>query len=289
MHKPPSLIFLLSLLIPTATLTAQVVNPADKQRPPEDRQGEPVVVEGRRTRVSDLREEDRVGSYQQPEWTTRRLFTETRLYVRPEGSCEFEFWVQPEIDSNGKTETKTQVEFEFGLPNRFQLDLYLVAHQDGNQGTMQFDEQKVEVRWALADWDKIWGNPTLYLEWAAKSEAPDGIEAKLLFGGEISEGWHWGSNLVFETETGGARENVYEITGGVSHTMIDEKWSLGAEVKGALADVAADRGNYTEELLLGPTMQYRLRPNCHFDFSALAGLTDDSPDAKFTLLFGWEF
>lgn len=276
-------------------VAAQVVNPADKQRPPAEQQepdtartqeGEPVVVEGRA--VSSLREEDRVGSYGQPEWSTRRLFTETRVYVRPEGQVEFEYWMQPEF-KDGETETENQYEFEFGLPHRFQLDLYLVSHQDGNQGAMQFDEQKVEVRWAFADWDEIWGNPTAYLEWAAKNEDPDAVEAKLLFGGEVCEGWHWGSNLVFEHETGGAQENAYEITGGISHTIVDRKFSAGAEVKAAIADVAGNRGHYSDEVLLGPTMQYRPLPNAHLDIAALAGLTNDSPDAKLTILFGWEF
>lgn len=277
------------LVLLTATVAAQVVNPADKQRPPAPQlrqEGTPVVVQGRP--VSNLREEDRVGTYGQPEWSTRRLFAETRVYVRPEGQAEFEFWVQPEF-KDGKTETRNQYEFEFGLPYRFQLDLYLVAHQDGNQGPMVFDEQKVEVRWAFANWDEIWGNPTAYIEWAAKDNAPDGLEAKLLFGGEISEGWHWGTNLVFETETGGQRERNYEITGGLSRTIVDQKFSFGAEVKAGFADVKTDRGDFADAILLGPTLQFRPLPNAHVDVAALVGLTDDSPDAKLTFLFGWQF
>jgi hypothetical protein len=277
----------LAAVLCAASLAAQVVNPADKQGPPgQPPQGEPVVVE--RRAVSDLREEDRVGSYGQPEWATRRLFTETRVYVRPEGQVDFEYWLQPEF-KDGNTETQQQFEFEFGLPHRFQIDLYLVSHQDGNEGAMEFDQTKFEVRWALADWDEIWGNPTLYLEWAANNDEPDAVEAKLLLGGEVSEGWHWGTNLVYEVETGGARENNYEITGGLSYTVVDQKFAVGAEVKAAMADVAADRGNFAEEVLLGPTMRYRPMPNAHFDVAVLAGLTSDSPDAKVTFVFGWEF
>ncbi|MFO1053011.1 MAG: transporter [Planctomycetota bacterium] len=267
-----------------------VVNPADKQRrptTPPGEQGTPVVVEGRQ--VSNLREEDRIGSYQQPEWTSHRRFMETRVYVRPEGQADFEYWLIPEIDDKGHTETKQQYEFEFGLPNRFQFDLYLVSHQQGNTGPMEFDETKFEVRYALADWDEIWGNPTLYLEWAAKNDAPDGIEGKLLLGGEISEGWHWGANLVYEAETGGARERNVELTAGVSYTAIDSKLSIGAETKYALTDDKTDRGDYANEFLLGPSVQYRPMPNTHLDLAALAGLNNDSPDAKFIFVFGWEF
>ncbi|MGE3171941.1 MAG: hypothetical protein AB7O97_04895 [Planctomycetota bacterium] len=274
-------------LIPSAT--AQVVNPADKQvPPPQDQRHQPVVVEGRR--VSDLREEDRIGSYQQPEWTSHRRFAETRVYVRPEGQVEFEYWLIPEIpDGGGPTETKTQYEFEFGLPGRFQLDLYLVSHQDGNEGSSGFDEQKLEVRHAFADWDEIWGNPTAYLEWSARDQAPDHVEAKLLFGGEIDTSWHWGANLVYEQETGGLRESGYQVTGGVSKTILDQRLSVGGEVKVGLIDDESDRGNFAEEVLVGPSVQFRPTPNSHIDVAPLVGLTDDSPDAKITILFGWEF
>lgn len=273
-----------------ATLAAQIVNPADAQRPPTGAvpQNPPVVVEG--TRVSDLREEDRIGSYGQPEWTSHRRFAETRVYVRPEGTAEFEYWLVPEVPRHGApTETKTQYEFEFGLPLRFQFDLYLVAHEEGNDGPMGIDEQKFEVRHALADWGRIWGNPTLYLEWAAVNEAPDHVEGKLLLGDELGPGWHWGANLVLEHETGGEQENSYELTGGISKTLVDKRFSVGAELKTAWIDVKGDRGDYDEEVLLGPSVQFRPLPNAHMDFAPLFGCTEDSPELQFTFVFGWEF
>lgn len=166
---------------------------------------------------------------------------------------------------------------------------FLRWHQDDDQGAKGFDEQKVEMLWAFGDWDERWGDPTAHIEGAAKNGAPDAVEAKLLLGGEVSEGWHRGANLVFERETAGDLETNYEVTGGLSHTIVDQKFSLGAEVKAAMADVQSDRGNFSEELLLGPTLQYRPMPRAHVDVAALAGLTDDSPDAKLTFLFGWEF
>lgn len=272
-------------------LIAQVVNPATKQQPPDKQepvQGRPLVVEGRR--VSEWTEENRVGPYGQPEWTTHRRFTETRVYVRPEGSVEFEYWLIPEIPPDGgPTETESQFELEFGLPHRLQLDLYMVGHEDGNDGEFSIDEQKVELRWAFADWDEIWGNPTAYIEWVGRSNEPDKVEAKLLFGGEIAPRWHWGTNLVFEHETGSFHENGYEVTGGLSYTILDRKASAGLETKLALTDDNRDRGDFTTELLLGPSIQIRPLPKAHIDIAALAGLTNDSPDMKFFIVFGWEF
>jgi len=279
------------VLFAAAPLAAQIVNPATQQpqgqNPPQG-EGQPLRIEGRQ--VSELREEDRVGSYGQPEWTTVRRFPETRVYVRPENTFGFEYWLLPEIAHGGKsTTTATQYEFEVGLPGRVQIDWYIVSHEQGNQGPMQFDEQKFEGRYALADWDVIWGNPTVYLEWSAENNAADHVETKLLLGGEICPSWHWGSNLVFEHETGGAQTNSYEWTGGVSKTLADQRFSAGAEFKMAFADQQGDRGLHDMELLIGPSLQYRPVPRAHMDLAPLFGVNADSPQVKFYFVFGWEF
>src|SRR5262245_50302095 len=155
MREAPRLWLLIAWLGSGSLLEAQVNNPADKaksgaqSRPQAPVEQEPrllsferpaILVEGRQ--ASELREEDRVGPYGQPRWTTKRRFGETRTYVIPEGQAEFEYWLIPEFQKHGDpTETKTQYELEFGLPARFQLDFYVVSHQEGNEGPMEFDEQ----------------------------------------------------------------------------------------------------------------------------------------------------
>ncbi len=78
--------------------------------------------------------EDRIGSYGQPRWTATRRFPNTRVYVIPEGKVEFEYWVRPTFENDGNTETRTLYELEFGLPYRFQLDLYLRSDQGRDTG-----------------------------------------------------------------------------------------------------------------------------------------------------------
>lgn len=269
---------------------AQIVNPADKQRPPEE-EGGSTIVTGTRVEVSDFREEDRVGPYGQPEWTKFRRFPTTRVYVQPAGHIGFEYWMRPRFPEHGPTTIETQYEVEFGLPYRFQLDLYLVRHQNGDGDTPDggVDEQKIELRWALADWDVLWGNPTLYFEVANRDNEADGIEAKLLFGGEMSPGWHWGTNLVFERQLGDALENVYEITAGVSHTLDDQRFSLGGELKAALVNEHADRDEFEEELYLGPSLQWRPSAKMHLDLATLVGIGADSQEAQAYFVIGYEF
>jgi hypothetical protein len=279
--------FLLALLAP-APLFAQAVNPADVQRAVDEGQVSTTTVTAKR--VSEYREEDLIGPYEQPEWTAVRRFPTTRVYVRPPGTFEFEYWKRVAFPSKtGPAEVVTQYEFEMGLPGRFQIDTYIVSNQTGNGGDSTFNGEMFEVRWAFADWGKIWGNPTLYLELATQDQTPDTIEAKLLLGGDLSPGWHWGTNLVFEHETGGDLTNEHEITAGVSRVLKDERLSLGGELKASLTNTHEDRSDFTKELLIGPSLQYRPTRNVHIDLATMVGIGPDSPDAEAFLVLGYEF
>src|SRR5256885_9936237 len=70
----------------------------------------PVNVVGQKP--SDLREEDRVGSYGQPRWTATRRVPNTRGYVVPEGKLETELRVIPRFLKNGQTNGRYLAEIE---------------------------------------------------------------------------------------------------------------------------------------------------------------------------------
>jgi len=287
----------LSFCIPNSF--SQVVNPADKQKSSSSESNSPdqrlptwqmpaIDVYGE----APLREEDRIGDYAQPRWTAHRRFGETRVYVVPKGMVEFEYWLIPEKAKNGPTNWASQYEVEFGLPGRVQLDLYAVAHKTGNHDELKMDEQKVEVRYAFADWNKIPLNPTLYLEWKQESNAADHAEVKLLFGGQISPGLHWGSNLVWDHETGGAIETSNEWTTGLSYTLADTKFALGMETQLALVNDRISpgvRSPFSKQFLIGPSIQFRPLPQMHLDFAPLFGATKDASQSKTFVVLGWEF
>lgn len=277
---------------------AQVVNPATQHPPTTAATQEPrtghswelpeTVVVGDRDPY--YREEDRIGDYGQPRWTARRLFPTTRIYVRPAGQFQFEHWTRVKVPrDSGKSTVENQYELEVGLGHRLQLDLYFVTEKGGREGEIDTTEQKYELRYALADWGEIWLNPTLYLEYVERSAQHDKVEGKLLLGEELARGWHFGSNLVFEHELGGELENEYGLTLGIAHTVMDEKLAVGAELKAALVDVHADRGDYTKELEIGPSIQYRPVPAMHIDFAPLVGIGGESRALDIFLVLGWEF
>ena len=177
---------------------------------------------------------------------------------------------------------------EFGLPHRFQLDVYYRTDQSGTNGV--FISEQLELRYALADWGVIPGNPTLYLEWIRhdRAEEPDQIEPKLLLGGELCPRWHWGVNFVGEFQTGGELEREYSIRSGLSYSALDYKLAVGAECQASFTDIKTDRGNFEKSVVLGPSFQYRPSPQMTMNFAPLFGVTDESPDCQMWFNLGWE-
>ena len=138
-----------------------------------------------------LQDEQFVGPYQQPEWTTERRFPATRVYLQQmPWDTGFEQWVRLRRFRDGTMQTRMQEEVEIGLPHRFQVDLYETWAVDQDRRVTQ-DEYSAEVRYALADWGKIPLNPTLYLEYAQHNDSPNTLEGKLLLGTDLSPKWHW--------------------------------------------------------------------------------------------------
>ncbi|MCB1865440.1 MAG: hypothetical protein KDG50_08400, partial [Chromatiales bacterium] len=211
----------------------------------------------------------------------------TRVYVVPEGKVEVEAWARGTFD-DGESEWRFLQELEIGLPGRFQLDLYLREDYDSASDDTLWGSQ-FEVRWALADWGEVWGNPTLYFEYVLLDDRPDKIEPKLLLGGEITERWHWAVNFVAELELGGEREHEYQVTSGVSYSIIDSVLSLGVENRFVFADTKDDRGDFTTQFLIGPSCQWRPTPPLTINVAPLFGVTEDSPEVQLWLNIGWEF
>ena len=234
-----------------------------------------------------LQEEQPVGPYQQPEWTTDRRFPGTRVYLQQmPGDVGFEQWVRYRDFRDGTSETRFQEEVEIGLPYRFQIDLYETWAIDQDRRANQ-DEYSAEVRYALADWGKIPLNPTLYLEYAEHNHAPNTLEGKLLLGTDLSPCWHWGLNLACEQELSGTDNTELAASQGFSYTFVDQK--LGAGVEMEYYHEKSNDSKAQNEFLIGPSLQWRPTSWSHLDLSPLIGCTHDSPRVEVYFVFGIDF
>lgn len=238
-----------------------------------------------------LQEEQPVGPYQQPEWTTKRRFPTTRVYLQQTPwSIGVEQWVKMQFPRGESPNYLFQEEIEIGLPHRFQFDLYenWVRMTDGK---VRHDSVSAELRWAFADWGKIPLNPTLYGEWTFRNHifGADKYEIKLLLGQDFTPRWHWGANLIYEQEVGATRATEWGASQGISYTVIDEKLSLGVEIKIESETEEGARSHAPIEVDVGPSLQWRPTRNTHLDVVPLFGATSDSPKVEAWIVFGIDF
>jgi hypothetical protein len=297
MRASVALLSALVLAAPTARAADTVSTPADKART-SDTAPEPgseplgnAVVRGERFPSSDTP----VGATGQPQWTARRHFPNTRVYVFPEGTAQFEVWVATKhpFDDLGNSRFRTQYELAFGLGHRLQLDLYVETEQQASPWILA--REKFELRYAFADWGKLPGNPALYLELVHEHDGPAKGEVKLLLGGAVRPRLYWGANLVYERELSGAvQEQEYAVTGALSWAAVDGRLGVGAELKVETTDTRTTRFQFEAvEVLLGPSIVWRIHPKAQLSLTALLGAEVSSTGAKWllepTLIFGWTF
>jgi hypothetical protein len=167
-----------------------------------------------------------------------------------------------------------------------QLDYEYAETVDDNHWNN--DSNSVELRWALADWGKIPLNPTVKFEWKFINHAADAYELNLALGEEIAPRWHWGANLFYEQQVGDDRETEYAISQALSYSVIDEKLSVGVEMKFDVETDNLDRHSYPV-FLIGPSVQWRPTPRTHLDVVPLFGTTGPSPRLETFIFFGIDF
>ena len=242
-----------------------------------------VVVLG----TNEGRENLPLGPNLQPEWTARRPFATTRVYVQPPWQVEAEIGWRTQWPRKGGPSHRLQQEIEIGLPYRLQLDIENADTVDHGKWDHAFNA--LELRCAFADWGRVPLNPTVNLEWKFNDHAADAYEVQLLLGEQFSERWHWGLNLFFEQQIGDDREREFAVAQALSYTLIDEKLSAGVEMKFASGSDKDTRSHPEYEFLIGPSFQWRPTRRTHLDVVPLFGVTHDSPRAELFVFFGFDF
>ena len=273
---------------PTSLLFAQTTNEAAPHAL------KPVIVTGIIPSLHDVESEaDRVGPANQPEWTTRRAFAETDIYVIPPGEIEFNQFYISSHPRHGKPGNFFESEFEFGLPWRTQFDVELNYRVENNK--LQYDSTFLELPHALADWGKLPLNPAINVGWRFNADESDAYILGLLLADELTKRLHFGANLRFERQVGGEFETAYELNTALSYVAIDSKLTVGLELlveyetAREIEDGEIER-TYETTVMLGPSLLYKPTRNTHLGLVTLFGLTHDAPVAEVFFIFGidWE-
>lgn len=206
-------------------------------------------------------------------------------------------------------------EIEVGLPYRF--GLAVENSVEAYRGEVQERTFSVELRYALADWNKIPLNPTLFVEYKAgigaifseegppeplpKGEAeeflaernplPDAFEVRLLLAQDFGEHFEWALNGFFEQEVGGDRGREYGFSQGALVPIIAkrERLKVGAEMLFTAFTDKGIRNDPSYRCVIGPTVAWKPSAQTRLDLSALFGVTDDSPRASIFAVFSYVF
>jgi hypothetical protein len=292
------LMFLVSMMCATS-LNAQYSNSAISRGSEQARGGDSLKIKDTINGPMEMAEvivtakkyplQTKVGPYNQPLWSTMRMFPSTRVYVmNPPGSVMYEKWFDIRDRRDGPAQIRMRDEFTFGLGKRLQLDLYSHTVYDGENGNKTFSWRGFswELRYALADWGKIWGNPTIYLEHKLLNGYM-GIEPKLLLGDRIGKNGIWGLNLIYEgniAPTKELREPEYASTASYGH-IINNDLTLGVSSMYRYNDF----GGGSQEIYLGPLIQYRFNGHAYLTIEMMPGLTQESKASRSTMIFAWRF
>lgn len=241
-----------------------------------------------------LKEEAFIGEYKRPEWTSKRRFGFSRVYIQQDPwQVSVEQWwrVRSYRDQGRKPRQLFISEIEIGLPGCLQLDIYGDwVHENGRS---QSKDVAFELRWALADWDVIPLNPTLYGEYKVTDDAygSDVFEVKLLLGDDITPRLHWAMNFSFEREINDSRANEFAISQGLSYTLIDQVLSIGLEMQYKYENEQGGRHNSTgdRKFGFGPSIQWRPTQNSWINIVGMFGGSAPSPAYEGYVIFGYNF
>jgi len=239
-----------------------------------------------------------IGPYNQPRWTARgRFSSDLDVYVLPPFLFYTDFDYTGTVPRrHGQTDNLFTQEFEMGLPRRFQLSYENNFEIIGPH--TQETEHTIEARYALANWDVIPLNPTLFTEYhfgVGKDyendgdPLPDSVELRLLLGEQFGKRCQWALNGFWEQQLGGDRETEIGFAQALSYSIRDEYLKAGVEMQFVRRTDIDTHAHPEYEFDLGPSFSWKPSRRTRLDIAPLFGLTGQSPVVTVFAVFSIDF
>lgn len=195
-------------------------------------------------------------------------------------------------------------EIELGLPYR----LGVAVENNFETYRRQTYERtfSIEARYALADWNKIPLNPTIFVEFkkgigditreegapdrGEKREfaelarhpdmrIPDSVEARLLLAHDFNHKLEWALNGFFEQEVAGDRGREWGFSQSFMAPVLlpNERLKIGVEMLYSNFTDKDTRSDPAHRFVIGPAFSFKPTRTTRFDVSPLFGVTHDAP------------
>src|SRR5438045_2799925 len=246
-----------------------------------------------------------------PGFSRSRFSNITQAYVLPPWAFFFGEIYEGQGFRHGPPDHLFTQEIEMGLPYRFGVAAEAKFERFNDGGGAK--TVSLEARWALADWNKIPLNPTLFAEYkfgvgtirheegpppppgeeegeeSGPPKVPDAYEFRLLLAQDFGERVEWAMNWFFEKENTGdrGREWGFAQSASVPILLPREQLKIGVEMEYKNFTVKDTRGSPMHSFVIGPSAAFRPSKNTRFDVSTLFGCTDDSPAVQVFAVFSF--
>src|SRR5438034_9819897 len=252
-------------------------------------------------------------AYGAPPGLSRSRFSSTvNAYVLPPWSFFFGELYEGQGFRHGPPDHLFTQEVEMGLPYRFNVAAEAGFERfDGGGGAQTVS---LEARWALADWNKIPLNPTIFAEYkfgvgtirheevppppgggeeeeSGPPKVPDAYEVRLLLAQDFFERVEWAMNWFFEKENTGDRGREWGFSQAALMPILlpNERLKVGIEMQYRNLTVKDTRGNPLHSFTIGPTVAWKPTAQTRLDISPLFGCTAGAPVADVFVAFSWLF
>ena len=239
-----------------------------------------------------------------PAFSRSRFSNVVNAYVLPPWAFFFGELFEGQGFRHGPPDYLFTQEIEMGLPYRFNIAAESGWERFNGGGGAQ--TVSLEARWALADWNKIPLNPTLFAEYkfgvgtirheevppppgggeeeeeeGGPPKVPDAYEIRLLLAQDFFDRVEWAMNWFFEKENTGdrGREWGFSQAAMVPVLLPNERLKLGIEMLYRNVTTKDTRGDAVNSFVIGPTVAWKPSAHTRLDISPLFGCTHDSPIA----------
>jgi hypothetical protein len=249
-----------------------------------------------------------------PEFSRSRFSNVVNAYVLPPWAFFFGELYEGQGFRDGPPDHLFTQEIEMGLPYRFNIAAESQFERFNGGGGAQ--TVSLEARWALADWNKIPLNPTIFAEYkfgvgtirheevpppsgaggeeeeeGGPPKVPDAYEVRLLLSQEFFQRIEWAMNWFFEKENTGDRGREWGFSQAAMTPVLlpNERLKLGIEMLYKNVTTKDTRGDALNSFVIGPTVAWKPSAHTRLDVSPLFGCTHDSPIADVFVAFSWLF
>src|SRR5213596_3499151 len=247
-----------------------------------------------------------------PTFSRSRFSNAVNAYVLPPWAFFFGELFEGQGFRHGPPDYLFTQEIEMGLPYRFNVAVETELERFNGGGGMQ--TVSLEARWALADWNTIPLNPTLFAEYkfgvgtirheevppppgggeeeeSGPPKVPDAYEVRLLLAQEFFGRLEWAMNWFFEKENTGDRGREWGFSQAAMTPVLlpNERLKVGVEMQYRNVTTKDTRGDPLNSFVIGPTVAWKPTASTRLDISPLFGCTHDSPVADVFVAFSWLF